>query len=103
MVRRRNKAKCCRGWPGRPVIRVFKRLGFASLKNTMWSKVQKQGFIGSPNFNNLVLAYLAEHVLGLPDHIGPKMSKPLDGILVVALEQAVAAPTKSRLAMLVRE
>ena len=33
------------------------------------------------------------------DHIKSKMSKPLDGILVVALEQAVAAPyCTSRLA-----
>ena len=33
------------------------------------------------------------------DHIKSKMSKPLDGVLVVALEQAVAAPyCTSRLA-----
>jgi formyl-CoA transferase len=38
--------------------------------------------------SNLVLSYLAEHVLGLPD----PTDLPLSGRLVVSLEQAVAAP-----------
>ena len=45
----------------------------------------------APISTNLILSYLAEHVLGLPRSYWHRR-RPLDGILVLALEQAVAAP-----------
>ena len=48
----------------------------------------------APISTNLILSYIAEHVLGLPALV--LMAAPLDGVTVVALEQAVAAPFATR-------
>ena len=46
----------------------------------------------APISTNLVLSYVAEHVLGLPQVVFEHAALPLSGLLVVSLEQAVAAP-----------
>ena len=49
----------------------------------------------APISTNLILAFVAEHVLGMPRSYSTPM-RPLEGITVVALEQAVAAPFATR-------
>ena len=52
----------------------------------------------APISTNMIYAYVAEHVLGLPRSFddGGARPAPLDGITVVALEHAIAAPFCTR-------
>ena len=49
----------------------------------------------APISTNLILSYVAEHVLGLPRSLLMAV-RPLEGITVVALEHAIAAPFCTR-------
>jgi crotonobetainyl-CoA:carnitine CoA-transferase CaiB-like acyl-CoA transferase len=48
----------------------------------------------APISTNLIYSYVAEHLLGLPRSF--LMPRPLDGITVVTLEHAIAAPFCTR-------
>jgi acyl-CoA dehydrogenase len=51
----------------------------------------------APISTNLIYAYIAEHVLGLPrSYSVVSMTRPLDHITVVSLEHAIAAPFCTR-------